>query len=91
MSDNGPDEDGNKRMVKLARIRDNQRRSRALRKEYLKELEAKVRSCKQTEAKASRELQTAARKVSVENQRLRQLLHQQGLSDIEIEGIHTSA
>ncbi|KAK5723139.1 hypothetical protein LTR17_013934 [Elasticomyces elasticus] len=99
MSDNGPDEDGNKRIVKLARIRlleqktctddpmgDNQRRSRALRKEYLKELEAKVRSCRQTEAQANRELQMAARKVSVENQRLRQLLQQQGLSDIEIEG-----
>ncbi|KAK5731438.1 hypothetical protein LTR17_011400 [Elasticomyces elasticus] len=85
MSDNGPSEDETKRTSKLARIH-NQRRSRALRKEYLNELEAKVRRCRQTEAKASWELQTAARKVSEENQQLRQLLRQQGLSDIEIEG-----
>ncbi|KAK3633311.1 hypothetical protein LTR56_015879 [Elasticomyces elasticus] len=85
MSDNGPGEDDDKRTYKLARIH-NQRRNRALRKEYLNELEAKVRRCRQTEAKASRELQTAARKVSEENQQLRQLLRQQGLSDIEIEG-----
>ncbi|KAK3613300.1 hypothetical protein LTR22_028208, partial [Elasticomyces elasticus] len=47
-----------------------------LRKEYLNELEAKVRKCRQTEAKANRELQTAARKVSEEDQQLRQLLRQ---------------
>ncbi|KAK3617553.1 hypothetical protein LTR56_025208 [Elasticomyces elasticus] len=89
MSDHRIGNDDNKRTVKLARIRDNQRRSRAVRKDYLNELEARVRRCRETEARASQELQMTARKVSEENQRLRQLLQQQGLSDIEVEGYST--
>ncbi|KAH7394653.1 hypothetical protein BKA66DRAFT_409937, partial [Pyrenochaeta sp. MPI-SDFR-AT-0127] len=46
-----------------ARIRDNQRRLRARHKEYLQELEAKIRGFEQIGIEASSEIQTAARKV----------------------------
>lgn len=72
----------------LARIRDNQRRSRARRKEYLNELETKYRTCEAIGVEASAEIQAAARKVLDENKRLRLLLKQQGLSDAEIDGSH---
>jgi len=69
----------------LARIRDNQRRSRARRKEYLQELEAKYRSCEAVGVEASAEIQSAARKVLEENRRLRQLLMQHGYNDAQID------
>ncbi|KAK5132400.1 hypothetical protein LTR08_009083 [Meristemomyces frigidus] len=75
------------RNANLARVRDNQRRSRARRKEYLQELETKYRHCQQVGAEASSEIQTAARKVAGENKRLRLLLKQQGVSDAEIDGM----
>ncbi|KAK6391593.1 hypothetical protein LTR65_004428 [Meristemomyces frigidus] len=75
------------RNANLARIRDNQRRSRARRKEYLQELEVKYRSCEQAGVEASAEIQAAARRVVDENKRLRQLLKQQGLSDADIDGM----
>ncbi|KAF2494019.1 hypothetical protein BU16DRAFT_62105 [Lophium mytilinum] len=68
----------------LARIRDNQRRSRARRKEYLHELETKLRSCEQTGVEASAEIQNAARRVLEENKRLRALLRERGVSESEI-------
>ncbi|KAF2808318.1 uncharacterized protein BDZ99DRAFT_521873 [Mytilinidion resinicola] len=68
----------------LARIRDNQRRSRARRKEYLHELETKLRSCEQTGVEASAEIQDAARRVLEENKRLRALLRARGVSESEI-------
>jgi hypothetical protein len=70
----------------LARIRDNQRRSRARRKDYLAELETKYRSCEAIGAEASSEIQAAARRVLEENKRLRRLLRAQGLSDADIDG-----
>lgn len=54
-----------------ARIRENQRRSRARRKEYLQELEQKLRKCEQAGVKASVDIQLAARAVAEENERLR--------------------
>ncbi|KAF2032493.1 hypothetical protein EK21DRAFT_109871 [Setomelanomma holmii] len=68
----------------LARIRDNQRRSRARRKEYLQELEAKIRSCEQVGIEASSEIQSAARKVLDENRKLRSLLYERGVSEPEV-------
>ncbi|KAL9007608.1 MAG: hypothetical protein Q9180_009616, partial [Flavoplaca navasiana] len=56
------------------RIRDNQRRSRARRKEYILELEAKVRAYEQDGVSASAEIQAAARKVVDENEVLREEL-----------------
>ncbi|KAL6710195.1 hypothetical protein ACN47E_009986 [Coniothyrium glycines] len=68
----------------LARIRDNQRRSRARRKEYLQELEAKLRNCEQVGIEASSEIQSAARRVLDENRKLRTLLHERGVSENEV-------
>jgi len=75
----------------LARIRDNQRRSRARRKEYLQELETKWRVCEQMGIEASSEMQTAARKVLDENKKLRILLNQKGVSNDEIDAFASSA
>jgi hypothetical protein len=70
----------------LARIRDNQRRSRARRKDYLKELEERYRNCEQIGVSASTQIQAAARGVVEENRRLRSLLKAYGVSDAEIDG-----
>lgn len=56
----------------LARVRDNQRRSRARRKEYLQELESKLRKCEAAGVQASIGIQLAARGVTEENARLRE-------------------
>ncbi|PBP23512.1 hypothetical protein BUE80_DR005530 [Diplocarpon rosae] len=73
----------------LARIRDNprcsERRSRARRKEYLQELEARLRKCELQGVEASSEIQTAARRVADENRKLRSLLAQHGVGDNSIE------
>lgn len=70
----------------LARIRDNQRRSRARRKEYLQELEARLRQCELQGIEASAEIQQAARRVADENKKLRSLLAQHGVGEDNIEG-----
>lgn len=70
----------------LARIRDNQRRSRARRKDYLKELETRYRNCEQVGVAASTEIQAAAKGVVEENRRLRNLLRAYGISEAEIDG-----
>lgn len=54
-----------------ARVRDNQRRSRARRKEYLQELEAKVRHYEKHGVQAAKEIQDAARVVLEENRALK--------------------
>ncbi|KAF7869650.1 hypothetical protein EAF04_004434 [Stromatinia cepivora] len=69
----------------LARIRDNQRRSRARRKEYLQELEARLRQCELQGIEASSEIQMAARRVADENKKLRSLLAQQGVGNDIVE------
>ncbi|KAK2590542.1 hypothetical protein QQS21_011775 [Conoideocrella luteorostrata] len=65
----------------LARIRDNQRRSRARRREYLQDLEQRLRACEVQGVEASTEVQTAARRVAEENRLLRELLHKCGATD----------
>ncbi|KAG6028695.1 hypothetical protein E4U41_000610 [Claviceps citrina] len=65
----------------LARIRDNQRRSRARRREYLQELEQRLRACELQGVEASAEVQMAARRVAEENRQLRELLHKLGATD----------
>ncbi len=65
----------------LARIRDNQRRSRARRREYLQDLEQRLRVCELQGVEATTEVQAAARRVAEENRHLRQLLNKQGFSD----------
>jgi hypothetical protein len=65
----------------LARIRDNQRRSRARRREYLQELEQRLRVCELQGVEASAEVQMAARRVADENRQLRELLNRYGVTD----------
>ncbi|KAL2142746.1 hypothetical protein VTI28DRAFT_763 [Corynascus sepedonium] len=67
------------------RIRDNQRRSRARRKEYLEELEQRLQLAEQRGLQASLELQAAARRVADENRKLRALLRLHGASDRAID------
>ncbi|PHH92217.1 hypothetical protein CDD83_8417 [Cordyceps sp. RAO-2017] len=67
-----------------ARIRDNQRRSRARRREYIKELEQRLRRYESQRSTASAEMQMAARRVDEENKQLRELLNQYGISDHDI-------
>lgn len=67
------------------RIRDNQRRSRARRKEYLADLEAKVRTCQMQGVQATSEMQTIARRVADENRSLRQLLEEYGVPSNTVE------
>ncbi|CAK7198534.1 hypothetical protein SEUCBS139899_001197 [Sporothrix eucalyptigena] len=69
----------------LARIRDNQRRSRARRKEYQQELEQRVRAFEEQGVEASTEVQHAARRVAEENKKLRALLQHNGVSHASIE------
>ncbi|KAM3424365.1 hypothetical protein BST61_g11097 [Cercospora zeina] len=77
---------GSHKTTDLARIRDNQRRSRQRRKEYLNELEAKYRNCELVGIRASAEIQAVARQVAEENRRLRGLLVKYGVSVGEIYG-----
>ncbi|KAH6607722.1 hypothetical protein Trco_004035 [Trichoderma cornu-damae] len=65
----------------LARIRDNQRRSRARRREYIAELEQRLRNFELEGVAASSEVQLAARRVAEENRQLRELLHKHGFQD----------
>lgn len=67
------------------RIRDNQRRSRARRKEYIHELEQRLQNFERLGVIATTEVQAAARKVSRENSMLRSLLRQYGVSDTKVE------
>ncbi|KAL8948587.1 MAG: hypothetical protein Q9222_005238 [Ikaeria aurantiellina] len=67
------------------RVRDNQRRSRARRREYVEELEKRVHNFERSGAQASVEIQAAARKVAYENTLLRRLLEQHGIMGNEIE------
>ncbi|RDA85510.1 hypothetical protein CP532_2182 [Ophiocordyceps camponoti-leonardi (nom. inval.)] len=68
----------------LARIRDNQRRSRARRREYLQELEQRLRVYELQGIEASTEVQMAARRVAEENRQLRELLNRHGVDDNHI-------
>ncbi|RSL52206.1 hypothetical protein BHE90_016868 [Fusarium euwallaceae] len=74
----------------LARIRDNQRRSRARRREYLRELEQRIRVYELQGVEASSEVQQAARRVAEENRQLRGLLNRHGITDDYISSyLHT--
>jgi len=68
-----------------ARVRENQRRSRARKREYLTSLEEKLRKCREEGAKASVDVQVAARWVVEENRGLRLILNDLGLENDEIQ------
>ena len=67
------------------RIRDNQRRSRARRKELIDDLKQRLRVFENEGAQATVEVQIAAQKVAKENDVLRSLLREHGVTDLEIE------
>ncbi len=71
----------------VIRIRNNQWRSRARRKEYLQELESKLRKYENMGVKASMEIQASARLVAEENRRLGALLQSRGVMG---QGINTA-
>jgi len=67
------------------RIRNNQRRSRARRKEYLQKLKSKLRKYESMSVKASTKIQASVRLVVKENKRLRTLLQSRGVVSQEID------
>ncbi|CUS08891.1 unnamed protein product [Tuber aestivum] len=70
---------------RLSRIRENQRRSRARKREYMEDLERRWQKCKELGVQANVELQQAARKVIEENVLLRAVLSEAGISQDEVE------
>ncbi|KAK9369038.1 hypothetical protein V1509DRAFT_620933 [Lipomyces kononenkoae] len=69
----------------LARIRENQRRSRARKREYVAELETKVRSCQAEGLQLNIQIQRTARRVVEENRKLRELLSKVGVDESVID------
>ncbi|OQE67737.1 hypothetical protein PENNAL_c0166G05686 [Penicillium nalgiovense] len=67
------------------RIRENQRRSRTRRKEYIQQLEQQLRSFERLGIAATQDVQKAGRKVAAENVSLRSLLMIHGVTKIQIE------
>ena len=67
------------------RIRENQRRARARRKELIDDLKSRTRDYEMRGVMATVQVQEAARKVLLENRRLRALLVEKGVPTAEIE------
>ncbi|PNY30061.1 Uncharacterized protein TCAP_00035, partial [Tolypocladium capitatum] len=67
------------------RIRENQRRSRARRKEYVKGMERKMQEYERRGVEATLEMQQAARTVAIENAQLRAMLSQLGASATDVD------
>lgn len=68
-----------------ARIRENQRRSRTRRKEYVQRLEQRLWSFERLGVTATQEVQKAGRKVARENELLRSLLQLHGVTEESVE------
>ncbi|KAL7934045.1 hypothetical protein V8C35DRAFT_45419 [Trichoderma chlorosporum] len=68
------------------RIRENQRRSRARRKEYVEGMQRKLQDFETKGVAATLEMQQAAREVAIENSRLRLLLAHSGVGVDAVEG-----
>lgn len=64
---------------RAARIRENQRRSRARKAEYIHSLETRLRTFERSGVQASLDLQLVARRVDAENRALRELLSEAGI------------
>ncbi|KAI1381771.1 hypothetical protein F4677DRAFT_3328 [Hypoxylon crocopeplum] len=65
----------------LRRIRENQRRSRARRKEYIQELEKRLKLCHSQGVEATLEVQHAARRVAEDSKKMRVLLNSLGFDN----------
>ncbi len=69
---------------RATRVRENKRRSRARQKEYIADLEQRLRRVQEHGVQATKEVQLAAQSVLKENIRLRQLLRHQGVDEYTI-------
>ncbi|PHH72137.1 hypothetical protein CDD80_4753 [Ophiocordyceps camponoti-rufipedis] len=67
------------------RIRENQRRSRARRKEYVESMERRIQEYERRGVEATLEMQQAARTVALENGRLRLMLAHMGAGSSDVE------
>lgn len=76
---------GSSTVDNASRLRENQRRSRARKKEYLLSLEARFQACQRTGIEANIDIQIAAKRVVRENLILRGMLKIRGVADGEIE------
>ncbi|KAI0518295.1 hypothetical protein F5B22DRAFT_600677 [Xylaria bambusicola] len=68
-----------------ARLRRNQRNSRARKQAYVQDLEQRWNECVRLGVQATIEMQRESQKIQDENKLLRRLLHRQGLDDVAIE------
>ncbi|RYP47386.1 hypothetical protein DL768_006554 [Monosporascus sp. mg162] len=71
--------------AKTSQLTENKRRYRARRKEYVSDLERRLAEAREQRIEATTEVQLAARKVVVENGRLRELLRLVGFGDEDID------
>lgn len=69
----------------VRQVRDNQRRSRARRKELLEDMQRRLNEYERLGVQATLEMQQAARAVAKENERLRALLARMGISDAAVD------
>ncbi|KAJ5774390.1 hypothetical protein N7457_009286 [Penicillium paradoxum] len=69
-----------KNVERLARVRENQRKSRARKQEYVKELEQRLAVCKEQAQQKDIEHRLATQKVDAENRHLKALLGSLGVS-----------
>lgn len=67
--------------LQRARLRRNQRNSRARKQEYVQDLERRWSECVRLGVQASIEIQREARRIQEENEVLRSFLHEVGISD----------
>ncbi|KAI0099358.1 hypothetical protein F4814DRAFT_112171 [Daldinia grandis] len=74
-----------------ARLRRNQRNSRARKQAYIQNLEKQWNECMRLGAQATIEMQREAQRVQEENRLLRTLLHDQGLDDVAIQRVIDAA
>lgn len=66
--------------------RENQRRSRARRREYVEDLQRRLQEYERRGVEATLQMQQAAKAVALENEMLRGLLHARGVSQHDIDG-----
>jgi len=72
---------------RAVRLRNNKRRHRQRKREYVDDLERRLLKAHADGIQATKEVQAAARRVVWENSRLRQILHDQGLSTDAIDSL----
>ena len=72
-------------MERLARVRENQRKSRARKQEYVNELEQRLAACKEQAHQKDIEHRLATQKVEAENRHLKALLGSLGVSSASVQ------